>query len=173
MARGCPRCGGVVILSAASLRFLFPSRLRLVPYGEGGVGVGVVKCKGAAPSVPDLVAFVAFEAAAAQAVAAFEVAAPPSAPGAVALSAARVRREPGTWRPVMVHRVGQALERGVGRGLVEPAVDHHLPELDVEVLQLGCGGRSSVPALGLPIWLEGGRMCPRAPGLVLAVISHT
>jgi hypothetical protein len=32
---------------------------------------------------------------------------------------------------------------------------------------------SSVSSPGLPIWLEGGRMNPRAPGLVLAVISQS
>ena len=117
-------------------------------------------------------AFVAFEAAAAQAVVASEVADRSSAPcgsavggggcdGAEFLAAGDV------------HRVSQALERGVGPDLVELAVYHHLPQLDVEVLQLRCGGRQQRVLALLPIWLERERMNPRAPRFVLAVISHT
>jgi len=40
-----------------------------------------------------------------------------------------------------VHPVSQTLERGVGQGLCEPAVDHHFPQLDPKVLQLGRIGR--------------------------------
>src|SRR6266496_4173729 len=63
-----------------------PLGLKVVSLPEGGVGVGVVG--EGRPSVPDLVAFVAFEAAAAQAVAAFEVADASLGAGAVALSSA-------------------------------------------------------------------------------------
>ena len=129
-----------MILSAASSGVLARSRpVRVVSLREGGVGVGVVG--EGRPSVPDLVAFVAFEAAAAQAVAAFEVADPSFCAGAVALSSAAGATGAGFLAAGDVHLVGQALERGVGRALVEHAVDHHLAQLDAEVLQLGCGGR--------------------------------
>jgi hypothetical protein len=35
-----------------------------------------------------------------------------------------------------VHRVGQGLERGVGQARHEYAVDHHLPQLDAQSLEL-------------------------------------
>ena len=85
----------------------FPSRLGVGSLREGGVGVGVVG--EGRPSVPDLVAFVAFEAAAAQAVAAFEVADPSFGAGAVALSAAAGATGAGFLAAGDVHRVGQAL----------------------------------------------------------------
>src|SRR5437588_8470914 len=85
---------------------------------EGGVGVGVVG--EGCPAVPDPVAFVAFEPAAAQAVAAFEVADSSLRAGAVALSAAAGASGAVLLAAGDVHLVGQARERGVGRRHVEP-----------------------------------------------------
>ena len=109
------------------------------------MGVGVVG--EGRPSVPDLVAFVAFEPAAAQAVAAFEVADPALYTGAVALSEAA--GAPGAWFLAAgdVHLVGQALERGVGLARHEHAVDRHLPQLDAQSLEL-LGGVGQQRVLG-------------------------
>jgi putative transposase len=97
------------------------------------------------PSIPDLVAFVAFEAAAAQAVAAFEVTDPSLHPGAVASSAAAGAPRAFLLAAGDVDGVGQVLERGVGRGRRERAVYHDLLELDAEVAQLlGGGGQQRV-----------------------------
>ena len=62
------------------------------------------------PLSPDLLALVAFEAAAVQPVAAFEVADSSLGSGAVALQAALGASEPGCWRAGMNTR-----SRGVGR----------------------------------------------------------
>ena len=116
-------------------------------------------------------AFVAFEPAAAQAVAALEVADPALHADPVALST-RVRREPCSWRPVMwIVSARPSSAVWVGACLNPPSTITSrslMPRFSSSAAVLG----SSVSSAGLPIWLWGGRMNPRAPGLVLAVIPH-
>ena len=118
-------------------------------------------------------AVVAFEAAAAQAVAAFEVADPSFRADPVALSTAAGAPRPCSWRPVMwTSSVRPSSAALVGACLNPPSTITSrslMPRFWSSAAVVG----SSVSSAGLPIWLVGGRMNPRAPGLVLAVISHS
>src|SRR5215213_832811 len=115
-------------------------RDRSVSRGPDGERVGVVGQDG--PLSPDLLALVALQPAAVDAVAAFEVADPSFGAGSVALQPASGASGPGLLAARDEHAVGfERLERLVGRAGHEAAVERDLPRSDPKPLELGDGRR--------------------------------
>src|SRR5438045_8092195 len=93
------------------------------------------------PLSPDLMAFVAFEAAAVHPVAAFEVTDPALGACSVAPQAAGGAFGGGFLAASDEHLLGhQVLERAVGRAGHEPTVERDFPRGGAQALQLGGGG---------------------------------
>src|SRR5664279_1060610 len=113
------------------------SSLVSVSSGSDGERVSVVGKD--APSGPDLLAFVAFEAGSVQAIAAFEVADPSLGAGSVALQPALGAFGAGLLTSSDEHSVrleAVIFERLAGRADIEPCVQGNLAWGDPELLQL-------------------------------------
>ena len=124
------------------------------------------------PAGPGLLALIAFEPAAAQAVAAFEVTDAPFGTGAVALQPALGASGAGLLAPGDEHPLGRELFERLGRrGQREATVQRDLAWCEPKLLELADGRGSSVFSPGLPGSEAAGTIKPRASRLVFGVTS--
>src|SRR5215204_2280111 len=162
--------GGEAAREAAGMRWWLVGPIRVLSAGVDGQGVQVVGQD--RPAGPDSLALVTLQPAAAQVVAALEVADAALAAGAVAGQPPAVRREPGSARPEMNVLVGASLARvwAVGPGTKPPsrATSRGRRPRRSSSAAVWASRRFSA---GLPAAVAAGSRYPRAPRPVLAVTS--